>query len=103
MMSLDLKKYGITVQNVIRNIAPAVLYEEALQYEKGAGFSDTGALMIRSGQKTGRSPKDKRIVVHPNSQGNIWWGSINIGMDEHTFEINHERAIDYLNTRDRIY
>ncbi|HRR08752.1 MAG TPA: phosphoenolpyruvate carboxykinase (ATP) [Rhodothermales bacterium] len=102
-MSLDLKKYGITVQNVIRNIAPAVLYEEALQYEKGAGFSDTGALMIRSGQKTGRSPKDKRIVVHPNSQGNIWWGSINIGMDEHTFEINHERAIDYLNTRDRIY
>jgi len=103
IMSLDLKKYGITVQNVIRNIAPAVLYEEALQYEKGAGFSDTGALMIRSGQKTGRSPKDKRIVVHPNSQGNIWWGSINIGMDEHTFEINHERAIDYLNTRDRIY
>ncbi len=103
IMSLDLKKYGITVRNVIRNIAPAVLYEEALQYEKGAGFSDTGALMIRSGQKTGRSPKDKRIVVHPNSQGNIWWGNINIGMDEHTFEINHERAIDYLNTRDRIY
>jgi len=51
MSYLDLKKYGITVSNVIRNISPAVLYEEALQYEKLAAFSDTGALMIRSGQK----------------------------------------------------
>ncbi len=31
------------------------------------------------------------------------WGSVNIKMDEHTFEINRERAIDYLNTRDLVY
>ena len=33
----------------------------------------------------------------------IQWGAINIQMDEHTFEINRERAIDYLNTRDNVY
>lgn len=31
------------------------------------------------------------------------WGTVNIKMDEHTFEINRERAIDYLNTRDNVY
>ena len=33
----------------------------------------------------------------------IQWGAINIQMDEHTFEINRERTIDYLNTRDNVY
>ncbi|MCO5610610.1 hypothetical protein L7F22_064849 [Adiantum nelumboides] len=56
-----------------------------------------------SGKKTGRSPKDKRIVYEETSKDDVWWGPVNIKMDEHTFEINRERAIDYLNTRDDIY
>ena len=53
--------------------------------------------------RTGRSPRDKRIVDHPDSHDNIWWGDVNVAVDEHTFEINRERAIDYLNTLNKIY
>jgi phosphoenolpyruvate carboxykinase (ATP) len=56
-----------------------------------------------SGLKTGRSPKDKRIVKHPNSQAEVWWGSVNIPIEPQTFAINRERARDYLNICDRLY
>lgn len=85
-----------------RNAAPAQLYEDAIKNE-GAVISSSGALINFSGKKTGRSPKDKRIVYEETSKDDIWWGSVNIKMDEHTFEINRERAIDYLNTRDNVY
>ena len=67
-------------------------------HEEEAAIADSGAIMVRSGEKTGRSPSDKRIVEHPDSKDDIWWGSVNVAVDEHTFEINRERAIDYLNT-----
>ena len=99
----SLEKHQITVDNVIRNASPAVLYEAALRYEKGSAIASTGALIAMSGKKTGRSPNDKRIVEEPNTADDIWWGSVNIKLDDHTFEINRERAIDYLNTRDLLY
>ena len=103
MTEFLLKQHKIEVTNIIRNAMPPGLYEEAIENEIGAAIADSGAIMVRSGEKTGRSPKDKRIVKHPDSQDDIWWGSVNVAVDEHTFEINRERAIDYLNTRDQIY
>lgn len=85
-----------------RNAPVASLYEDAIKKE-GAVISSSGALINFSGKKTGRSPKDKRIVYEESSKDDVWWGPVNIKMDEHTFEINRERAIDYLNTRDDIY
>jgi len=85
-----------------RNMSVAELYEEAIRKE-GAVISSSGALINFSGKKTGRSPKDKRIVYEETSKDHIWWGPVNIKLDEHTFEINRERAIDYLNTREDIY
>ena len=85
-----------------RNAPVAQLYEEAVRKE-GAVIASSGALINFSGKKTGRSPKDKRIVYEETSKDDIWWGPVNIKLDEHTFEINRERAIDYLNTRDDIY
>ena len=104
-MSLDfsLETHEIHSDIVFRNPAPALLYEEAIEFEKGTAMADTGALIVRSGDRTGRSPKDKRIVEHPASKGDVWWGDINIALDEHTFLINRERAIDYLNTCERLY
>jgi len=99
----SLDKHGITVANVIRNPSPSVLYERALRNEKGTAITSTGALVALSGEKTGRSPKDKRIVDEPTSSADIWWSDVNIKLDEHTFNINRERAIDYLNTREFLY
>ncbi len=100
--SLDLKQYGITVGDVWRNAVPARLYEAAIQHDK-ALVSSAGALISLSGSKTGRSPKDKRIVKQPASSRDIWWGDVNIPLDEETFGTNRERAIDFLNFRSRLY
>jgi phosphoenolpyruvate carboxykinase (ATP) len=64
-----------------RNAPVAQLYEDAIRNE-GAIISSSGALINFSGKKTGRSPKDKRIVYEDTSKNNIWWGSVNIKMDE---------------------
>jgi phosphoenolpyruvate carboxykinase (ATP) len=99
----SLDRHGIQVKDVLRNPAPAALYEAALTNEKGSAITATGALVALSGQKTGRSPTDKRIVEEDSSAADIWWGDVNIKLDAHVFQINRERAIDYLNTRERLY
>jgi len=101
--SFDLSKHRITVKRVLRNVSPAKLYEEALRHEQGSAISSSGALVVTSGAKTGRSPKDKRIIEHPASTNDIWWGDINIKLDMNVFKINRERAIDYLNTCPQLY
>jgi phosphoenolpyruvate carboxykinase (ATP) len=102
-MTLDLVPYGITVKDVRRNLAPAKLYADAIRADDRCDLSDTGALIAYSGDKTGRSPRDKRIVRHPDSEPDIWWGTVNIPIDHATFQINLERAKDYFNIRQRLY
>lgn len=100
---MNLACYGINVEDIRRNLSPAVLYQEAIQTEKSTAIANSGALIAYSGSKTGRSPKDKRVVRHPDSEHDVWWGSVNIEIDEPTFLVNRERAVDYLNTRQRLY
>ncbi|TPX30732.1 phosphoenolpyruvate carboxykinase (ATP) [Synchytrium microbalum] len=88
---------------IIHNASAAVLYEEALKYEHGTAITSSGALVTDSGAKKGRSPKDKRIVDEPTSTNDIWWGPVNMKLSDDAFMINRERAIDYLNTRSRLY
>jgi phosphoenolpyruvate carboxykinase (ATP) len=101
--TFDLTRHGLTVTEVHHNLAPSQLYEHAIRFEKDTSIAENGALVAYSGIKTGRSPKDKRVVEHPDSRNDIWWGPVNIPCDEHTFEINRQRALDYLNTRERLY
>ncbi|MFT4604839.1 MAG: phosphoenolpyruvate carboxykinase (ATP) [Rhodothermales bacterium] len=101
--NFNLKQYGISTSKLIRNASPGALYERAIKHDGTAAISNTGALTIRSGAKTGRSPSDKRIVDLPASTDDIWWGKINVPLDEKTFDVNRERAVDYLNTCDRVY
>eukprot|EP00887_Chlorella_sp_A99_P007376 scaffold2.g7376.t1 len=83
----------------------AELYEKILRYEKGAHIMASGAVAVLSGAKTGSSPKDKRLVRERFSNGDVWWGegSPNIEMDAHAFDLNRERAVDFLNTSSRLY
>lgn len=98
----QLENLGIATRRILRNPSPAQLYEHSILHEHGAIMA-TGALSTSSGEKTGRSPNDKRIVAHPQSSGDIWWGAVNMKIDENTFMLNRQRAIDYLNTRDLLY
>lgn len=100
--TLDLSRYGLHVKDVVRNATPARLYEFAI-IDHDAVIASSGALATRSGDKTGRSPKDKRIVESVNTVNDIWWGDINIRLTERSFLINRQRARDYLNTRQRLF
>ncbi len=42
-------------------------------------------------------------MMHPDSKDDIWWGSVNMPLDEKIFAVNRERAIDYLNTQATLY
>jgi phosphoenolpyruvate carboxykinase (ATP) len=102
-MAFSLEKQGISTAEIHRNASPAFLYEAALRFEKGSTISATGALIAYSGKKTGRSPTDKRVVDEPEVRDDVWWGNVNIKLDAHSFLVNRERAVDYLNTRERLY
>ncbi|GFR50520.1 hypothetical protein Agub_g12789 [Astrephomene gubernaculifera] len=99
------KESGLSPVVVHRNLSPPQLYELALAFEPGTFLTSTGALATQSGAKMGRSPKDKRIVRDPDTERELWWGpySPNYVMDDRTFLTNRERAVDYLNTQQRVF
>jgi phosphoenolpyruvate carboxykinase (ATP) len=101
--AFTLHQHGLAVTEVHRNLPPSALYEHAIRHEKDASIAENGALVAYSGVKTGRSPKDKRVVEHAASKNDVWWGPVNIPCDERTFQINRQRALDYLNTCERLY
>ncbi|GAM18142.1 hypothetical protein SAMD00019534_013170 [Acytostelium subglobosum LB1] len=101
--SLHLDEHFTKANTIFHNPPVPVLYEQALAFETGSAITSTGALITRSGAKTGRCPKDKRIVSEADSFNDIWWGPVNIALDDLSFMINRERAIDYLNTQDKLY
>src|SRR6516162_6097486 len=94
-----LADHDIQVAEVYRNPAPALLYEHAIRHDTQDRIAANGALVAYSGSKTGRSPRDKRVVKEPQSEKDIWWGPINLPLERQSFEINRERAKDWLNTR----
>jgi phosphoenolpyruvate carboxykinase (ATP) len=87
---------------VLRNAPPPLLYEHAIIREKAAILA-SGALATYSGEKTGRSPLDKRIVENPESADEIWWGSVNIPAGEESFLAVRRQAVEYLGTRPVVY
>lgn len=103
MSQFQLREHELTVAEVYHNLSPSVLYQHAIRYEKDASIAENGALVAYSGAKTGRSPKDKRVVRNPQSEQDIWWGPVNIPLEPQAFAINRERARDYLNICPRLY
>lgn len=103
LLPYDLSSLHIEKPLVLRNLSPSILYEEALRYETGSAISATGALIVSSNKYTGRLPKEKRFVQDEISNTHIHWGEINIPIAQHTYEISKARAVDYLNSRTRIY
>ena len=67
------------------NLAVAQLMESALQRGEGCLASD-GALVAVTGERTGRSPKDKFIVDDPVTHDLVHWGKINQAITPERFE-----------------
>jgi len=88
MRAEELKKYGITgVKEVVYNPTYEVLFNEETKpeltgYEK-AQETELGALNVMTGIYTGRSPKDKYIVMDKNSKDTVWWNTPEYPNDNH--------------------
>ena len=88
MANIDLNQYGITgTKEIVYNPS----YEELFQAETDPtleGFdkgrvSELGAVNVMTGIYTGRSPKDKFIVMDENSKDTVWWTSDGYKNDNH--------------------
>ena len=85
---LDLTKYGITgATEIIHNPSYEELFQAEMDptlegYEKGQ-LTELGAVNVMTGIYTGRSPKDKFIVMDENSKDTVWWTSAEFANDNH--------------------
>ena len=88
MAKIDLSKYGITgTTEIVYNPSYEVLFEEETKpelegFEKGQ-VSELGAVNVMTGIYTGRSPKDKYIVMDENSKDTVWWTTDEYKNDNH--------------------
>lgn len=80
------------------NLTPDELIAHALRNGEGQ-LADNGALMVDTGEFTGRSPEDRFIVKDAKTADTVWWGSVNIPFDPDKFDALHQKMLDYLATR----
>ena len=88
MSNIDLSKYGIKdVKEIVYNPSYELLFQEEMKkeltgFEKGQ-LTELDAVNVMTGIYTGRSPKDKYIVVDKNSKDTVWWTSEEYKNDNH--------------------
>ncbi|MCR5023668.1 MAG: phosphoenolpyruvate carboxykinase (ATP) [Lachnospiraceae bacterium] len=88
MANVDLTKYGITgVTEIIHNPSFEFLYEEEMKsdltgFDKGV-LTELDTVNVMTGEFTGRSPKDKYIVMDANSKDTVWWDTEEYHNDNH--------------------
>ena len=109
MANINLEKYGISGSTeIIYNPSYEVLFEEETKagldgYEVGK-VTELGAVNVMTGIYTGRSPKDKYIVMDANSKDTVWWTSDeykndNKPMSEEAWKQVKQIAIDELSNK----
>ncbi len=88
MANIDLAKYGISdVKEIVYNPSYETLYKDETDpslegYEKGQ-VTELGAVNVMTGIYTGRSPKDKFIVMDDKSKDTVWWTTPEYPNDNH--------------------
>ncbi len=108
-MSIDLKAYGITgTTEIVHNPSYEELFAEETKpglegFDKGQ-VTELGAVNVMTGVYTGRSPKDKFIVMDENSKDTVWWTSDAYKNDNHpaskeTWDAVKKIAIDELSNK----
>ena len=108
-MAIDLKAYGITgVKEIVYNPSYEFLFKEEMNpaltgFDKGQ-LTELDAVNVMTGIYTGRSPKDKFIVMDENSKDTVWWTTDGYKNDNHpaseeTWKAVKKIAIDQLSNK----
>lgn len=91
----DIENTGTTYWN----LTTPLLVEEAIRRREGR-LAHLGPMAVRTGQHTGRSPKDKVVVRDDTTEDLIWWGEVNKAITPTQFEGLRRRMLAYLQGRD---
>ena len=97
--------YQITVENMATqhlNLTSDQLVDMALERKEGV-LAANGALSVETGNRTGRSPKDRFIVKEASTEAEIDWGNVNRPFEEDKFNALWERVENYLNEKDAFF
>lgn len=102
-----LSNFGITLvedpaenqPRLLVDLPAAELVEHAIRREEGR-MASNGALVIETGERTGRSPNDRFIVDTPDVHDKIAWGAVNRPLSVESYEAIKAGIVDYLNERD---
>ena len=86
-MAINLEQYGIHASEIVYNPSYEMLFEEEMKpeltgYDKGQ-LTELDAVNVMTGIFTGRSPKDKYIVMDENSKDTVWWTTEGYPNDNH--------------------
>src|SRR4051812_26400717 len=92
----DLTSHG----TVHQNLRSAALVEAALKRGEGT-LAENGALVVRTGAKTGRSPDDKYVVRSAQTEKDVWWGNVNRPVSAQVFDALLVHAAGHLLGRER--
>ncbi|HUG33642.1 MAG TPA: phosphoenolpyruvate carboxykinase (ATP) [Anaerolineales bacterium] len=96
----DLTNHGVReVRTAFWNLTLECLQEEAIFRGEGATVAG-GPFVAHTGKHTGRSPNDKFVVKHADSEGNVWWGSYNRPFEGVKFDALFARMLEYVKSRD---
>ncbi len=99
----NFSKSGIkNTENVRYQLSPEELIQDTLRLGEGV-LSDTGALVIRTGEFTGRSPKDKFIVRDNVTEATVHWNDVNQPIDQKYFDIIHDKITAYFESLPEIW
>jgi phosphoenolpyruvate carboxykinase (ATP) len=88
--------------NVHYQLSPDELVQQAVELGQGE-LNDTGALVIKTGEFTGRSPQDKFIVKDAITENSVHWNNFNLPIDEKYFHQLKKKLLNYLATKDSVW
>lgn len=94
-----LEDLGIKNATVNWNISPADLAKKSLELNM-ATENSTGAINVKTGKFTGRSPKDRFIVKDAITEDAVWWGDINIPFSSEAFDKLYDDVVEYLSGKE---
>ncbi|MCA1728669.1 MAG: phosphoenolpyruvate carboxykinase (ATP) [Actinobacteria bacterium] len=100
---MTLERLGLSHFGAVHeNLPPARLVEAAVRRREGM-LAGNGALVAKTGKRTGRSPKDRFIVEDDFTRDKVAWGAVNKPFSTEAFESILEKATDYLGNLEEFY